>query len=672
MKKNMLLLSAISAALCCTAQANAAVGQLLWEDNFDTLNSDIWTIDTGDGCDQGLCGWGNQELQWYSENNTYIETVPGETGNNALVLEAKSENSNGYAFTSGKVQTSNKIAVQYGMIEVRVMIPDVGVGLWPAAWMLGTSAQSWPAKGEIDMMEMGHSEQAREDAGFPGAEINNYVGSNLIFYTDAACNDANPTCAASVAWKNDNAHVSDTPLTNRFVTYRTYWTDSQIRFTVEDNGVEIDLYDAPFSIGEESNEFQAPFYFLLNLAVGGNFTDAATNSEVTATTPAKMYVDYVRVYELDGQGQVLIGDQTVPENGPFGIFTDETDTYSKLVAGQDTDVYVWNTNSIETGTTPAYEGDNVIAWSYTSANEWFGGGIHTRQLRDLSNFSENGKLSFKIKIPADVSFRVGIEDSYTNQNWVEFPANETAYGLVRNGEWATATIPVDDIRGKLIALQSIKGLFYIASVDGQLPTAPFEMAIDDIVWTGADNSAVTDSDNDGVDDTFDLCANTESGTNVDENGCAVVDSGETDNTDGTTDDSTDTGNTDGTTDDSTDTGNTDGTTDDSTDTGNTDGTTDDSTDAGNTDDSTDNQTSETYGLTASSNSVEFFVNVIAWADVHYILNDGGQQNFRMINNGENNTKVLSDLVSGDVVQYSFTYFDDDGRAKNSEWKTYTF
>ena len=69
------------------------------------------------------------------------------------------------------------------------------------------------------------------------------------------------------------------------------------------------MYDAPFSIAEELNGFQAPFYFLLNLALGGNFTDAVTNSEVTA----KMYVDYIRVYELDEQCEVLVGDQTVSE-----------------------------------------------------------------------------------------------------------------------------------------------------------------------------------------------------------------------------------------------------------------------------------------------------------------------------------------------------------------------
>ena len=528
MKKSIMLSGVVGIALCSITQVNADVGNLLWEDNFDSLNTDTWTVDTGDGCDQGLCGWGNAELQWYGESNTYIEDVPGETGNKALVLEARDEESNGYAFTSGKVQSSDKIAIQYGMIEVRVMIPDVGIGLWPAAWMLGTTAQSWPAKGEIDMMEMGHSASQRAAAGFPDADINSYVGANVIYYSDDACVEGNETCAASLAWQNDNAHVSDTPLTNRFVTYRTYWTETSIRFTVEDNGVEIDLYDNPFIIPAEGSELQAPYYFLMNLAVGGNFTDASTNDEVTASKPAKMYIDYVRVYQLDGQGEVFIGNQTVPEVGTFGLFTDTAETNNKLEAGLTSDIYVWNTSSVMTGNIAPFEGDNVITWNYTSSNEWFGGGIQTREIRDLSNFSESGELSFNIKIPADVAFKVGIEDNYSNQHWVEFPANTMTYGLVRNGEWATARIPAADIRGDLIALQALKGMFYIASLDSKLPTAPFEMAVDNIVWTGGgdviddtiDNTI--DTDQDGVVDSIDKCANTVENASVDATGCEVI------------------------------------------------------------------------------------------------------------------------------------------------------
>ncbi|HBN88022.1 MAG TPA: beta-glucanase, partial [Rheinheimera sp.] len=145
--------------------SNPQIGNLLFEDNFNSLNSNNWTPNEGDGCAIGLCGWGNQELQWYSSNNLSIEDVPGEPGNKALVFQARNDNIGGRAFSSGKIDSQHKLAVQYGMIEVRMRVPDLATGLWPAAWMLGTSTASWPAKGEIDMIEMGHRAQARADSG---------------------------------------------------------------------------------------------------------------------------------------------------------------------------------------------------------------------------------------------------------------------------------------------------------------------------------------------------------------------------------------------------------------------------------------------------------------------------------------------------------------------------
>ena len=524
----------IAILISWSSYISAEVGNLIWEDNFNSINPEVWNIDTGDGCDQGLCGWGNQELQWYAENNVFIEDIAGEPGNKALVLEARNESIGNKAFTSGKVQSRNKIAIQYGMIEVRTLIPDVGTGLWPAVWLLGTSTANWPAKGEIDMMEMGQSAVSRASAGFPNAPTNNYVGSNLIFYSDAACNEGNPSCAASTAWQTDNAHVSATPLTNRFVTYRVYWTDSQVRFTVVDNGLEFDMYVSAFNISEESDEFRAPFYLLLNLAVGGNFTDALNNSQVTAPRPAKMLIDYVRVYQLDGQGQVFTGNVTQPETGTFGVFTDTTATTNKLEAGQSSDVYVWNQASVSEGNTPPFEGDNVIAWNYTTPGQWFGGGVQTRQARDMSNFAE-GELKFKIKIPADVAFKIGVADTYTNENWLDFPAFETTYGLVRNGEWAEATIPIADLQGELIALQSLKSHFNIASISGQEPTSSFQFAIDDIVWTGGGGPAPIDSDGDGVNDDIDQCEGTPADTPVDSVGCPLVQDSDGDGVDDSND-----------------------------------------------------------------------------------------------------------------------------------------
>ena len=318
-------------ALSISLPANAQVGELLWQENFDSLRDNTWTIDIGNGCDQGLCGWGNQELESYQADNVSIAPIVGEPGNNALVLEARRETVGAEQFTSGKILSEDKLTVHYGMIEVRIQVPNLEKGYWPAIWMLGAADLPWPRRGEIDIMEMGQSVAQRRDwllfnenpndnDDTPPA-INYYTGSNLIFFADAACNEFNPTCAASVAYQNDNAYVSDRVLSERFVIYRTYWTPETIRFTVEDNGVEHDLYQQPFPISEESSEFREPFYLLMNMAVGGTFTDVSRPDQVTASDFGRMLVDYVRVYKFDGHGTVTGASVTedapvVPNNNP--------------------------------------------------------------------------------------------------------------------------------------------------------------------------------------------------------------------------------------------------------------------------------------------------------------------------------------------------------------------
>ena len=81
----------ITGFLLITTFSYSQIGPVIWEDNFNTFNTAQWTKDIGDGCNIGLCGWGNQELQSYEANNVYIGDVPGEAGNKALVLEAKNQ-----------------------------------------------------------------------------------------------------------------------------------------------------------------------------------------------------------------------------------------------------------------------------------------------------------------------------------------------------------------------------------------------------------------------------------------------------------------------------------------------------------------------------------------------------------------------------------------------------
>jgi hypothetical protein len=101
----------------------------------------------------------------------------------------------------------------------------------------------------------------------------------------------------------------------------------------------------------------------------------------------------------------------------------------------------------------------------------------------MSNYSE-GHLNFMIQIPANVAFKIGITDVWTNQHYVDFPANTTAFGLVRNGEWGQASIPISELRGELIDLRMLMYPFVILEING----ASCQFAIDDIYWDGAPTS----------------------------------------------------------------------------------------------------------------------------------------------------------------------------------------
>lgn len=470
-----LLLAASAAATASVT--SPVIGKLLWSEEFNgaSLNTSVWSASNGNGCQVNLCGYGNQELQFYSPNNLSIADVPFEPGTRALAITARREVNGANQFTSGKVDSAGKVQVKYGLIEVRMATPKVGVGLWPAAWMLGVSPQAWPRNGEIDIMEMG----GRQPSGLPPISPDQFVGSNVITFQQAACVPGNESCAGSTAWQNKNWYTPSRSLANRFVTYRLYWTDTQMRFTVLDNGREYDMYKAPIAVN--SPALNQPFYLLLNMAVGGNFTPAATPAQVTAPLPATTYVDYVRVYELDGLGEVKLGVGTQPEVGKFGVFTDNTPVDNQQVPGVSADVFIWNQGSMTAGDLPPYEGSGVLAFKYFAPGQWFGGSIQSRQVHDMSGF-RNGVIRLKVKAPANVAFRIGIYDTYTNQSSVTFPANTTAYGLVRDGEWGTATIPVAEIAGPKVALQSMLDLFQFFSVDGALPGQAFQIAFDDIVW----------------------------------------------------------------------------------------------------------------------------------------------------------------------------------------------
>jgi beta-glucanase (GH16 family) len=234
---------------------------LVWEDNFTgaALNTSDWTYEIG----RGSNGWGNNELQFYRQENTSI--VDGH-----LVITAKKENFSGAEYTSSRLITKDKRSFKYGRIDIRAALPK-GKGIWPAFWMLGAnfSTVGWPKCGEIDIMEM---------VGGPGKD-------NTIYGTLHWDNNGSHACTCG----DDGYTIPSGSLANEFHVYSVVWTADKITWYLDDVlHHEIDTRPA------EMSEFDAAHFLIFNIAVGGNWPG---NPDATTQFPQRLIVDYVRVFQ---------------------------------------------------------------------------------------------------------------------------------------------------------------------------------------------------------------------------------------------------------------------------------------------------------------------------------------------------------------------------------------
>lgn len=228
---------------------------LTWFDEFSNTGSpDVnkWTYDIG----TGIGGWGNNELQYYTNRleNAFCE-------NGILKIKAIKENYSGSAYTSARLVSRGKFDFKYGRVEVKAKLPT-GAGTWPAIWMLGSNMPSvgWPACGEIDIME------------HRGSEINK-IHTSLHYPGRSGGNPVTNTKVISNA-------------TTEFHLYRVDWNSTSIEFYI-DNQVVFTVANNP------SIPFNHPFYLLLNIAMGGNFGGNIDSS----FTSSIMEIDYIRVYQ---------------------------------------------------------------------------------------------------------------------------------------------------------------------------------------------------------------------------------------------------------------------------------------------------------------------------------------------------------------------------------------
>jgi beta-glucanase (GH16 family) len=287
----VLVLAIIALGQPCFAQLEV----LVWSDEFDGTgvpDAANWSYDIGNN------GWGNNEIQNYTN---LLQNVRQENGN--LVIEALKS---GNVWTSARIISLNKAEFTYGRMVFRAKLPE-GSGTWPALWMLGEdiSTAGWPACGEIDVME--------------------HVGKDPGVVH----------CALHTPSSSGNTVNKKTTTVSTFATefheYQVQWSPEKISFLVD--GSWYYTYN-PAVKNSSTWPFEKPFFFIMNIAMGGNFgsdpqyeTNGLKNGIDPALTSARMEVDFVRVYqtttaveETDSENIEPNGIKIFP-NPSSGIFT---------------------------------------------------------------------------------------------------------------------------------------------------------------------------------------------------------------------------------------------------------------------------------------------------------------------------------------------------------------
>ncbi len=239
---------------------------LTWSDEFSgtEINDDNW------GYDIGGSGWGNNELQYHTNRNAYLKE-------GLLVIRAQQEAYRGKNYTSSRLKTQGKQNFKYGRIDVRARLPE-GAGIWPALWMLGKNITDvgWPKSGEIDIMEM--------------------VGGNSL-------QDKHPngdrTAHGTMHWNNNGLNGSYSPVnTGKSEILSTSLSEEFHVFSIQwdVNGIGWYIDDAQYSYKtiNSTQPFREEFFFIMNIAVGGDWPGSPNSSTVF---PQRMVIDYVRVFQ---------------------------------------------------------------------------------------------------------------------------------------------------------------------------------------------------------------------------------------------------------------------------------------------------------------------------------------------------------------------------------------
>jgi len=240
---------------------------LVWSDEFNGVglaDAAKWSYNIGNW------GWGNNELQYY----TVEDTLNARQENGTLIIEAH-QGERDDLWSSARLTTQSKVSFKYGRIEFRAKVP-VGRGTWAAGWLLGDGYQdeiSWPYCGEIDVLEC------------VGYEINDTTGSGI---NHATCH------TRAYYFKQGNqigSEIEIDSMNSKFHTYAVEWYPNKI-----EGYLDGELY---YTYDKNANELEWPFHqaqnIVINLAIGGGWGGA---KGVDSSYPSHQYIlDYIRIYE---------------------------------------------------------------------------------------------------------------------------------------------------------------------------------------------------------------------------------------------------------------------------------------------------------------------------------------------------------------------------------------
>ena len=234
--------------------------QLVWSDEFrqPTIDKSNWTFDIGNGSN---C-WGNNELQYYKEENASIYAEE------YLMITAKEESVGGFDYTSSRMITKGKREFKFGRVDIRAAMP-IGQGIWPALWSLGADIQTnpWPNCGEIDIMEyLGHESSRVHGTVHWGLNTHKYKGSSTLSGNEGDFHKA--FHVFSIIWEKDKIE---------------WYVDDKKYFSISASEMEGQPY--PFNNDQ---------FFIINCAVGGNWPGSPNNSTIF---PQRFFVDYIRVFQ---------------------------------------------------------------------------------------------------------------------------------------------------------------------------------------------------------------------------------------------------------------------------------------------------------------------------------------------------------------------------------------